>query len=98
MDGADAVDDGIDFQLIFEATIKAMKYMLATRYSGELTGEKVLLLSGPFVIVFLLSAVMAVNVNSIFEIGGTYSGIDFFTDIFLVWALVGYFLVPMTRI
>jgi len=98
LDGADDADDGIDLKLMFEATIKAMRYMLASRYSGELIGEKVLLLSGPFVIVFMLAAVMVVDINSIFEVGATYSGMEFFTDILLVWALVGYFLVPLTSI
>ena len=97
LDGAD-IDDGIDTKLVYESIIKAMRYMLAPRYTGELIGEKVLLFSGPFVIVFLLSSVMPVDGKSVFEVGGTYVGMEFFTDIGLVWALMGYFLIPMTSI
>ena len=39
-----------------------------------------------------------VDVKSVFEVGGTYAVMEFFTDIGLVWACVGYFLIPMTSI
>ena len=48
LDGADdQLDVGDDLQLLYESTIKAIKYMLASRDADELDAEKVLLLAGP---------------------------------------------------
>ena len=98
--GSSAVEvNGVSFAAELKEILIPEKYAMASKAVGEMIGEKVLLISGPLLIVFMLSGIISVDVPTTFEVGGLYVSVEvLLVDVILAWVLVGYFLIPLTSI
>ena len=83
---AEAKND-IEFEAIYEETVEAVRYKKASKISGEMIGEKALLLVGPFVLQFMVKAVMPSDMESTAAVGGIYVGAEVLVDVGLVSVL-----------